>query len=125
VPTEYCNVHVETTLCYDGENYHLATDACEKKGTTAAYGLLNIARQFPIANIVVADQQYCVGTLTKQAGYSEARCDTLDPVNEECTTHKATTTRTTRTEEQENNDDEDNDDNQDNDDGQDGQDDEE
>jgi penicillin-binding protein 1A len=125
VPTEYCNVHVETTLCYDGENYHLATDACEKKGTTAAYGLLNIARQFPIANIVVADQQYCVGTLTKQAGYSEARCDTLDPVNEECTTHKATSsTRTTRTEEQENNDDED-DDNEDNDDGQDGLDDEE
>jgi hypothetical protein len=117
---------VEEVLCDDGDNYHLATDACVRKGTTGSFGMLNYARQFPIANIVVADQQYCVGTLTKQAGYSEARCDTLDPVNEECTTHKATSsTRTTRTEEQENNDDEDDDDNQDNDDGQDGQDDEE
>jgi penicillin-binding protein 1A len=120
VPTEYCSVHVEEVLCDDGDNYHLATDACVRKGTTGSFGMLNYARQFPIANIVVADQQYCVGTLTKQAGYSEARCDTLDPVNEECTTHKVTSTsstRTTQTEDEEDNDN--NEDNEDNDDDQD------
>ena len=87
VPTEYCNMHVEEDLCYTDGTYHLATDACERNGEVDQYGMLNYARQFPIAGIVVADQQYCIGYLAKQAGYSEARCDTLDPVNEECPYH--------------------------------------
>jgi hypothetical protein len=79
------------------------------------YGLLNYSRQFPSAGIVVADQQYCVGVLVKQSGYSEARCDTLDPANEVCTIHAAarqiTTSRT-----RDDDDDEDYDDDDENDD---------
>ena len=91
VPTEYCDMHVEEELCFADGTYHLAADACERKGTVDSYGMLNYARQFPIAGIVVADQQYCIGYLPKQAGYSEARCDTLDPVNEKCTIHSGST----------------------------------
>jgi penicillin-binding protein 1A len=98
VPTTYCNIHVETAICTSGESYHVANEYCAEKGTVEKYGLLNYSRQFPVADIVVTDQQYCVGVLVKQSGYSEARCDTLDPVNKVCTIHTAsrqiTTSRT-------------------------------
>ena len=87
VPTEYCSVHVEEQLCYANGVYHLATSACERAGTVSSYGMLNLSRQFPIAGVVVADQQYCIGYAAKQAGYSEARANTLDPVNEDCPIH--------------------------------------
>ncbi len=101
VPTTYCNMHVEQELCCVNGVYHLATAACEEAGTVASYGMLNYARQFPIAGIVVADQQYCVGYLAKQSGYSEARADTLDPVNAACTIHEPEETETEVEEEEE------------------------
>jgi hypothetical protein len=93
VPTSYCSVHVEESLCYTDDTYHVANEACEEEGTVGKYGMLNYARQFPIAGVVVADQQYCIGTLTKEAGYSEARCDTLDPVNDTCPFHTVHSSR--------------------------------
>ena len=96
VPTSYCSTHVETDICTSGDTPHVANEYCKKRGgEVVQYGLLNIARQFPIAGIVVADQQYCVGTLVKRSGYSEARCDTMDPVNEPCTIHGQQRTTTT------------------------------
>lgn len=96
-PTAYCDTHVETDLCTAGETLHVAGDYCAARGTVEQYGMLNISRQFPIAGIVVADQQYCIGTLTKRSGYSEARCDTMDPVNKTCTIHTSNRTTTTTT----------------------------
>lgn len=97
VPTSYCSTHVETDICTAGDTLHVANDSCKSRGTVTQYGLLNLSRQFPIAGIVVADQQYCVGTLVKRSGYSEARCDTMDPVNAVCTIHGTQrTTVTTR-----------------------------
>lgn len=96
-PTAYCDTHVETSLCTAGDTLHVAGDYCAARGTVEQYGMLNISRQFPIAGIVVADQQYCIGTLTKRSGYSEARCDTMDPVNKTCTIHTSNRTTTTTT----------------------------
>lgn len=96
-PTAYCDTHVETNLCTSGDTLHVAGDYCAARGTVEQYGMLNISRQFPIAGIVVADQQYCIGTLTKRSGYSEARCDTMDPVNKTCTIHTSNRTTTTTT----------------------------
>ena len=96
-PTAYCDTHVETDLCTAGDTLHVAGDYCAARGTVEQYGMLNISRQFPIAGIVVADQQYCIGTLTKRSGYSEARCDTMDPVNKTCTIHTSNRTTTTTT----------------------------
>lgn len=87
VPTDYCGLHVEQSVCYTDGVYHLAAEGCEREGNVTKYGLLNYNRQFPIAGIVVADQQYCVGYLARQTGYAEARCNTLDPVNEICPHH--------------------------------------
>ncbi len=95
MPTSYCSTHVETDICTAGDTLHVANDSCRNRGTVTQYGLLNISRQFPIAGIVVADQQYCVGTLVKRSGYSEARCDTMDPVNEPCSIHGSQRTTTT------------------------------
>ncbi len=103
VPTSYCSTHVETDICTAGDTLHVANDSCKSRGTVTQYGLLNLSRQFPIAGIVVADQQYCVGTLVKRSGYSEARCDTMDPVNAVCTIHG--TQRTTGTTRYDNDDD--------------------
>lgn len=103
VPTSYCSTHVETDICTAGDTLHVANDSCRSRGTVTQYGLLNLSRQFPIAGIVVADQQYCVGTLVKRSGYSEARCDTMDPVNAVCTIHG--TQRTTVTTRYDNDDD--------------------
>lgn len=103
VPTSYCSTHVETDICTAGDTFHVANDSCKSRGTVTQYGLLNLSRQFPIAGIVVADQQYCVGTLVKRSGYSEARCDTMDPVNAVCTIHG--TQRTTVTTRYDNDDD--------------------
>lgn len=103
VPTSYCSTHVETDICTAGDTLHVANDSCKSRGTVTQYGLLNLSRQFPIAGIVVADQQYCVGTLVKRSGYSEARCDTMDPVNAVCTIHG--TQRTTVTTRYDNDDD--------------------
>ena len=87
VPTEYCNMHVEAELCHTDDSYHLATDTCPSSNVQK-YGMLNYARQFPIAGIAVLDQQYCVGYLAKQAGYTVPRCaGTLDPINENCPYH--------------------------------------
>jgi penicillin-binding protein 1A len=95
VPTTYCNIHVETSICVSEDGYHVANEYCAEKGTVEKYGLLNYSRQFPVADIVVTDQQYCVGVLVKQSGYSEARCDTLDPVNKVCTIHTSSRQITT------------------------------
>ena len=103
VPTSYCSTHVEIDICTAGDTLHVANDSCKSRGTVTQYGLLNLSRQFPIAGIVVADQQYCVGTLVKRSGYSEARCDTMDPVNAVCTIHG--TQRTTVTTRYDNDDD--------------------
>lgn len=103
VPTSYCSTHVEADICTAGDTLHVANDSCKSRGTVTQYGLLNLSRQFPIAGIVVADQQYCVGTLVKRSGYSEARCDTMDPVNAVCTIHG--TQRTTVTTRYDNDDD--------------------
>lgn len=104
VPTSYCSTHVETDICTAGDTLHVANDSCKSRGTVTQYGLLNLSRQFPIAGIVVADQQYCVGTLVKRSGYSEARCDTMDPVNAVCTIHGTQrTTVTTRYDNDDNN----------------------
>ena len=103
VPTSYCSTHVETDICTAGDTLHVANDSCKSRGTVTQYGLLNLSRQFPIAGIVVADQQYCVGTLVKRSGYSEARCNTMDPVNAVCTIHG--TQRTTVTTRYDNDDD--------------------
>lgn len=85
VPTDYCTIHVEETVCfYEGEA-HIANSSCEAGGTAIKCGMLNYNRQFPIAGIVVADQQYCVGYQLRKSGNSIARCDTLSPANEECT----------------------------------------
>lgn len=88
VPTEYCNDHVEKSLCYTNGTYHLATEGCEREGDVSQFGMLNINRQFPIASVVVSDQQYCVGYLARQTGYAEARCNSLDPYNELCPYHR-------------------------------------
>ena len=96
-PTAYCDTHVETDLCTAGDTLHVAGEYCAARGTVEQYGMLNISRQFPIAGIVVADQQYCIGTLVKRSGYSEARCDTMDPVNKTCTIHTSNRTTTTIT----------------------------
>lgn len=96
-PTAYCDTHVETNLCTAGDTLHVAGNYCAARGTVEQYGMLNISRQFPIAGIVVADQQYCIGMLTKRSGYSEARCDTMDPVNKTCTIHTSNRTTTTTT----------------------------
>lgn len=87
VPTTYCTVHVEESICVSDGGAHVASEKCASNGTVEKMGMLNYSRQFPIAGIVVADQQYCVGFLVKQTGFSEARCDTMDPVNETCTIH--------------------------------------
>ncbi len=88
VPTEYCTVHVETTLCTSEEHLHVAGEYCASQGSVAKYGLLNLARQFP-TSIVVEDQQYCVGSLVRKSGYSEPRANTTDPVNQTCAIHVA------------------------------------
>lgn len=93
VPTESCTMHVEESICTVNGESHVASEKCASKGTVETYGMLNYSRQFPIAGIVVADQQYCIGYLLKQNGYSEARCDTMTPVNEPCSVHSSTTTR--------------------------------
>ena len=103
VPTSYCSTHVETDICTAGDTLHVANDSCKSRETVTQYGLMNLSRQFPMAGIVVADQQYCVGTLVKRSGYSEARCDTMDPVNAVCTIHG--TQRTTVTTRYDNDDD--------------------
>lgn len=87
IPVESCTMHVEESLCKTNGEYHLAGDDCLEVGNVKKFGMLNYSRQFPIAGIVVADQQYCVGYLVKQTGYSEARCNTLAPVNEVCPVH--------------------------------------
>lgn len=87
VPTEYCGVHVEQSLCYTNGTYHLATENCEREGDVSQFGMLNINRQFPIAGIVVADQQFCIGYQTRQTGYTTPRCNTMDPYNEICPYH--------------------------------------
>lgn len=87
VPTEYCSVHVEEELCYANGLYHVATSACERAGTVDSYGMLNLSRQFPRADVVVVDQQYCIGDPVHRVGYSEPRANTMDPVNEDCTVH--------------------------------------
>ncbi len=87
VPTEYCNMHIEQELCYTDDTYHLATSACPSSNVQK-FGMLNYARQFPIAGIAVLDQQYCVGYLAKQAGYTVPRAaGTLNPINEDCPYH--------------------------------------
>lgn len=91
VPTEYCGIHVEQSLCYANGAYHLATEACHRQGTVQKYGVLNYTRQFPLKTIVVEDQQYCVGAQAVQAGYFKARCNTTDPVNETCPFHGSST----------------------------------
>ena len=103
VPISYCDKHIEKNICEaqgaDGEPvYHLAGANCSKRGgTVAAYGLLNYSRQFPLGNIVVTDQQYCVGYFVKKTGYSEPRSAVLDPVNVECPIHKESTSSQTTT----------------------------
>lgn len=87
VPTEYCSRHVEKSLCYTDGVYHLATEGCTREGNVTKFGMLDYARQFPIAGIVVADQRYCIGYLARQTGYAEPRCNTLDPENEPCPFH--------------------------------------
>ena len=97
VPTEYCSVHVEQKLCYANGAYHVATSNCEREGDVSSFGMLNMSRQFPIAGILVLDQQYCVGYLSRLPGHSEARCyGTLDPVNEECPVHGGSASSSTR-----------------------------
>lgn len=88
VPTEYCSTHVEQSVCHSEGTYHLASENCEREGDVSQYGLLNYNRQFPLANFAVEDQQYCVGYLARQTGYSTPRCgSTLDPVNKLCPYH--------------------------------------
>ena len=101
VPTDYCGTHTGEKLCFTDGTYHLANVECETEGDVAEYGMLNYNRQFPSAGIVVADQQYCVGYVSRLAGYSEARSDTLDPVNENCPYHGATRWTTTAAEPEE------------------------
>ncbi len=87
IPTTYCTTHVETELCTAGDNLHVANDSCVSRGTTKAYGLLNIARQYPMS-IIVEDQQYCVGSQILKTGYVEPRSgQTTDPINKTCTIH--------------------------------------
>lgn len=88
VPVAYCDVHVEEEVCTVNGVSHLASEDCDSS-TVESVGMLSYSRQFPIAGIVVADQQYCVGYVAKKSGYSVARCDTLDPVNETCTVHSS------------------------------------
>ncbi len=90
VPATYCTVHVEESICTTEAGSHVASESCSDYGELEKAGLLNYSRQFPIAGIVVADQQYCVGYLVKKNGYSEARCDTLDPVSDPCEVHSKT-----------------------------------
>ena len=94
VPTSYCDIHVEASICSTGDgSYHVANSYCrDMGGTVISAGLLNYNRQFPVAGIVVADQQYCIGYQVLQEGYHTARASTLDPVNEACTTHKQAST---------------------------------
>lgn len=94
VPLEFCEMHVEESICVSGGEYHVASDRCASRGKVEKMGMLNYSRQFPIAGIVVADQQYCVGYLVKQSGYSIARCDTMTPVNETCDIHGGSSTTT-------------------------------
>lgn len=92
VPTEYCNMHIEEEMCFTDGTYHVAGKNCSREGNVAKYGMLNYARQFPIAGVVVMDQQYCIGYLGRKPGYSEARCGgTLDPANKECPYHSSGT----------------------------------
>lgn len=87
VPTEYCGIHVEASICNTNDTYHLATEGCQREGKVSKYGLLNYNRQFPITGIAVVDQQFCIGAQTRLTGYAEARCNTMDPVNKECPYH--------------------------------------
>ena len=87
VPTEYCTIHVEESICTVDGVSHVAGKDCAEEGDVEKFGMLNYSRQFPMAGIVVADHQYCIGYLVKQSGYSEARCNTLDPVSDTCPIH--------------------------------------
>ena len=97
VPTEYCSVHVEESLCYTNGSYHLATEGCEREGDVSQFGMLNYNRQFPLAAIVVEDQQYCIGYQVRQTGYTTPRCNSLDPYNELCPYHRSDGDTETRT----------------------------
>lgn len=94
VPVATCDIHVEEEICTVNGESHLAGDDCPSS-TVESVGMLSYSRQFPIAGIVVADQQYCVGYVAKKSGYSEARCNTLDPVNEVCPEHSSGVSQTT------------------------------
>ncbi len=96
IPGEYCSIHVEESVCTVDGVSHVANEDCAEDGNVEKVGMLNYSRQFPIAGIVVADQQYCIGYLVKQTGYSEARCDTLDPVNEVCSEHGTSSSASSR-----------------------------
>ena len=90
VPTTYCNIHVEESVCVSSAGMHVANEYCSTRGgTIEKYGLLNYTRQFPLSGIVVEDQQYCIGQLVSKSGYYEARCSVNDPVNEICDAHSA------------------------------------
>ena len=90
VPTSYCNLHVEESVCISTEGTHVANEYCSTRGgTIVKYGMLNYSRQFPLQGIVVADQQYCIGYTAPRSGYYEARSDTQDPVNTVCEAHSA------------------------------------
>lgn len=88
VPLTQCDIHVEEEICTVDGVSHIASDNCDSSNVESK-GMLSYSRQFPIAGIVVADQQYCVGYVAKKSGYSLARCDTLDPVNEVCPVHSS------------------------------------
>lgn len=96
VPTTYCNIHVEESICVTDGSMHVANQYCASRGgNVVKYGLLNYSRQFPLGQIVVQDQQYCIGYLVRQSGYQEARCATTDPVNQPCSIHTAPGSTTT------------------------------
>lgn len=88
VPVTECDIHVEKEVCTVDGVSHVASDNCDSSHVDSK-GMLSYSRQFPIAGIVVADQQYCVGYVAKKSGYSLARCDTLDPANEVCPVHSS------------------------------------
>ena len=99
LPTDFCPIHVETELCHTNGTYHLVNDDCAGEGDIETFGMLDVSairqlnsfddedRTFPVAGVVITDQQYFVGTPVKRAGYITARCDTLDPVNALCPYH--------------------------------------
>lgn len=96
VPTESCSMHLQTSICTVNGEMHVAGDKCASHGTVEQYGMLNYNRSFPLAGVIVYDQQYCVGSVLSQPGYSKPRCgDTLSPINETCTVHTDRTTRRT------------------------------